>query len=93
VLGAAAAAAAAAPLPACYPPAAALLAERAASHLGATTSRRGAHVERGSHSFEAQEATCWSCHDRHKRGSLLCHSCDKIQPADGSLTYFDLMGM
>jgi hypothetical protein len=43
--------------------------------------------------FAAQEATCWSCNDRHKRGSLLCQACDKIQPVDGSLTYFDLMGM
>jgi len=46
-----------------------------------------------SSSFEAAEATCWSCNDRHKRGSLLCQACDKIQPVDGTMTYFDLMGM
>jgi hypothetical protein len=43
--------------------------------------------------FEEQERACWSCHDRHKRGSLLCTTCDKLQPVDASLTYFDLMGM
>lgn len=44
-------------------------------------------------SFAAQEAACWSCEGRHKRGSVLCQSCDKIQPLDSSLTYFDIMGV
>ncbi|KAF6263471.1 hypothetical protein COO60DRAFT_1489839 [Scenedesmus sp. NREL 46B-D3] len=43
-------------------------------------------------SFEQQEHTCWSCHDRFSRGGLICRSCDRIQPVDSSLTYFDLMG-
>ncbi|GBF88744.1 iron-sulfur cluster co-chaperone mitochondrial [Raphidocelis subcapitata] len=90
---AASAAAAAAASSSSSTSAAALLAERAASHLWASSSRRGAHFERGSDSFEEAEASCWSCHDRHKRGSLLCQSCDKIQPADSSQTYFDLMGI
>jgi hypothetical protein len=96
--------------------------ERAASHLGASSSSApwpgppagAAHRTHktdaqehesssedgsgGTHhqhpaSFQQQENTCWSCHDRHKRGSLLCQSCDKIQPVDSSLTYFDLLGM
>ncbi|KAI8467380.1 MAG: hypothetical protein J3K34DRAFT_523776 [Monoraphidium minutum] len=43
--------------------------------------------------FEEQERACWSCHDRHKRGSLLCQACDRIQPVDSSLTHFDIMGI
>jgi hypothetical protein len=43
-------------------------------------------------SFEEQEASCWSCHNRHHRGGLVCQACDKIQPIDPTLTYFDIMG-
>lgn len=42
--------------------------------------------------FEEQEATCWSCHDRFHRGGLVCQACDKIQPSDPTLSYFDLLG-
>lgn len=42
--------------------------------------------------FEEQEATCWSCHDRYHRGGLVCQACDKIQPSDPTLSYFDLLG-
>lgn len=45
-----------------------------------------------SSSFEEQEATCWSCHDRFHRGGLVCQACDKIQPSDPSLTHFDILG-
>lgn len=43
--------------------------------------------------FEEQEATCWSCHDRFHRGGLVCQACDKIQPSDPTLTHFDILGM
>lgn len=45
-----------------------------------------------SSSFEEQEATCWSCHDRFHRGGLVCQACDKIQPSDPSLTHYDILG-
>jgi hypothetical protein len=44
------------------------------------------------HAFEEQEHTCWSCSDHFKRGGLICRSCDKIQPVDSALTYYDLLG-
>jgi len=42
--------------------------------------------------FLEQEKACWSCHDHHKRGGLVCRSCNTIQPVDSSLTYFELLG-
>eukprot|EP00878_Enallax_costatus_P017940 GHUV01018865.1.p1 GENE.GHUV01018865.1~~GHUV01018865.1.p1 ORF type:complete len:198 (+),score=44.42 GHUV01018865.1:195-788(+) len=50
------------------------------------------HHRRQPLTFEQQEQECWSCHDKYHRGGFVCQSCDRIQPVDSSLTYFDLMG-
>lgn len=50
------------------------------------------HEQRQPLTFEQQEQECWGCHDKYHRGGLVCRSCDRIQPVDTSLTYFDLMG-
>lgn len=66
----------------------ACLLDRLQSHYATSTSAP-AHT----HAFEDQEKACWSCDVRHKRGGLVCNSCDKLQPVDSSLTYFDLLGL
>ncbi len=42
--------------------------------------------------FAEQESACWSCSDHYKRGGLVCRACDKLQPMDSSLTYFEMLG-
>ena len=42
---------------------------------------------------QEQERTCWSCHTHVQKGGLMCRGCDKIQPVDSSLNYFDLLGV
>ncbi|KAL6762383.1 Co-chaperone [Haematococcus lacustris] len=37
--------------------------------------------------------TCQSCHHGVMRGSFACQGCDKLQPVDDSLNYFELLGM
>lgn len=37
--------------------------------------------------------TCWSCHHTLNKGGLVCKACDKIQPADLVLNYFELFGL
>jgi hypothetical protein len=51
------------------------------------------HKQQAPVSFEEQEATCWSCHDRFHRGGLVCQACDRIQPSDPTLTHFDILGL
>lgn len=43
--------------------------------------------------FHQQEHACWSCNHHFRRGGLICRSCDKIQPVDGSLNYFEVLGL
>ena len=43
--------------------------------------------------FAHQEATCWSCSNRFIRGGLVCRGCDRIQPVDSSLSYYDLFSL
>jgi hypothetical protein len=65
------------------------------SHSGSQHShnhQHGGSSSAASSSFEEQEATCWSCHDRFHRGGLVCQACDKIQPSDPSLTHYDILG-
>ena len=38
-------------------------------------------------------SSCWSCHHRFKKGGVVCTGCEKIQPLDTSLNYFELLGM
>ncbi len=40
-----------------------------------------------------EEHACWSCNQHLQRGGLVCNSCDKIQPVDSSLTYFEILGL
>jgi hypothetical protein len=71
------------------------LLERLRSNHTASCSHNHSHEHshgQGSPSFEEQEATCWSCHDRFHRGGLVCQACDKIQPSDPSLTHYDILG-
>ncbi len=35
---------------------------------------------------------CWSCHGRFSKG-VVCAGCEKVQPLDKSLNYFELLGM
>jgi hypothetical protein len=44
-------------------------------------------------SQEAQELECWSCQHFVKKGGVVCNSCDKLQPIDASLNYFELLVM
>ena len=41
----------------------------------------------------APESSCWNCNHRFKKGGVICSGCDKIQPLDTSLNYFELLGM
>jgi hypothetical protein len=43
--------------------------------------------------LEQQEQHCWSCDHRFKKGGLVCTGCEKIQPLDTDLNYFELLGM
>lgn len=43
--------------------------------------------------LEEQEKECWSCAHHVKRGSFACQGCEKIQPVDSTLNYFELLGM
>lgn len=44
-------------------------------------------------SLEDVERACRSCDKRVKRGGLVCHGCETIQPPDESLNYFDLFSL
>ncbi len=52
-----------------------------------------AAAARAVRSVEEHERECWSCQHHMKRGSFACQGCEKIQPIDPSLNYFELMGM
>ena len=39
------------------------------------------------------DSSCWSCKHRFKKGGVVCTGCEKIQPLDTSLNYFELLGM
>ncbi|KAF8065471.1 hypothetical protein HT031_003072 [Scenedesmus sp. PABB004] len=64
----------------------------AAAHVHDASCGHSSGAARAPLTFEEQESTCWSCHDRAHRGGLVCRSCERIQPVDSSLTYFELMG-
>jgi len=36
---------------------------------------------------------CWSCQHHLKKGGFICRGCEKIQPVDPSVNYFELFGM
>ncbi|GAX75929.1 hypothetical protein CEUSTIGMA_g3372.t1 [Chlamydomonas eustigma] len=40
-----------------------------------------------------KEMSCWSCQHRFQQGGVVCSGCDKIQPLDTSLNYFEVLGM
>lgn len=63
------------------------------NHTASCSHDHAGHKKGAAVSFEEQEATCWSCHDRFHRGGLVCQACDKIQPSDPTLTHFDILGM
>ncbi|EFJ50682.1 hypothetical protein VOLCADRAFT_88456 [Volvox carteri f. nagariensis] len=44
-------------------------------------------------SLEDVEKACWSCDKLVKRGGLVCHGCETIQPPDESLNYFELFSL
>ncbi len=44
-------------------------------------------------SVQEHEKACWDCKHHIRRGSFACQRCEKIQPADPSLNYFELLGM
>lgn len=39
------------------------------------------------------EQDCWSCQHRFRKGGLVCTGCEKIQPIDKSMNYFQLLGV
>ncbi|KAG2500829.1 hypothetical protein HYH03_001591 [Edaphochlamys debaryana] len=43
--------------------------------------------------LEELEKACWSCDKHVKRGGLVCHGCETVQPPDDSLNYFDLFSL
>lgn len=45
------------------------------------------------HSVDDIDNECWSCQHHVKRGTFSCMGCEKIQPVDSSLNFFELMGM
>jgi hypothetical protein len=60
-------------------------------HVAGTPAPRHQHHQH-EHLTEEEHA-CWSCNQHLKRGGLVCNSCDKIQPVDSSLTYFEILGL
>lgn len=45
------------------------------------------------HPSAAPDSSCWSCQHRFKKGGVVCTGCEKIQPLDTSLNYFELLGL
>lgn len=42
---------------------------------------------------QQQESECWSCKHHFRKGGLVCTGCEKLQPLDKSLDYFQLLAM
>eukprot|EP00955_Chlamydomonas_euryale_P026355 278335-Chlamydomonas_euryale.AAC.21 len=46
------------------------------------------------HDFTSgSDQSCWSCEHRFKKGGLVCTGCEKVQPVDETVNYFQLLGM
>ena len=50
-----------------------------------------AFMPRGGHDEAA--VACWSCNHRLHRGGLICMGCERLQPLDTSLNFFELLDM
>jgi hypothetical protein len=55
-------------------------------------SQRAAHQTHGL-SLEEQERICWNCNHHFQKGGIICGGCDKIQPVNSTMNYFELLGM